>query len=215
MFLSRSAAWALSLPMTISNPLLVGLIGRKRSGKDSFARVLVEEHGYARIAFADPLREAALALDPLVGRPALPGALAPGHDVRLSEVIDALGWEAAKDIAPEVRRILQRLGSEAIRSLDPTFWIRAAMREVEFSQSAGTPVVITDVRYRNEADEIRARGGVLLRIARPTDSLTDLAAPEHVSETDLDDYPDDSLVLNDGTLEDLQGMARYFGATFA
>jgi hypothetical protein len=201
--------------MTISNPLLVGLIGRKRAGKDTFAAVLVEEFGFARIAFADPLKAAALTLDPIVGRPALPGALYPGHDVRLSEAIDALGWEAAKDSVPEVRSTLQKLG-EAIRTIDDEFWISAAMREVEFTQGASTPVVITDVRYRNEADEIRDRGGVLLRVARPAYTLAGLTGPvEHISETALDDYDDDSFVLNDGTLEDLRGMARYFGSTFA
>ena len=45
---------------------ILGLVGRKQSGKDTFAQRLVEEHGYTRLAFADPLKAVALAANPIV-----------------------------------------------------------------------------------------------------------------------------------------------------
>jgi len=178
---------------------IIGLIGKKRSGKDTFAHGLP---GYTRVAFADPLRQAALALDPIVGRPALPGELAPMRDVRLSEVVDAIGWERAKDCVPEVRRILQRLGTESIRAIDPDFWIRAAKAQID---AIDGDVVVTDVRYPNEADAIQTMGGILVRIERP--GLPSDGDP-HPSESALDDYPVDVVVQNIGSIEALQRTAE-------
>lgn len=42
----------------------IGIVGRKRSGKDTAAAALVEKLGYVRHGFADPLKDAALALNP-------------------------------------------------------------------------------------------------------------------------------------------------------
>lgn len=185
---------------------IIGLIGKKRSGKDTFAHALP---GYTRVAFADPLRQAALALDPFVGRPALPGRLAPQADVRLSDVVDAIGWEAAKDYVPEVRRILQRFGTESIRAIDPEFWIRAGVQTI---QATDGPVVVTDVRYPNEADAIAALGGSLIRITRP--GFTSEGDP-HPSESALDGYRVNFTIANDGTVEALQGRARAVAAALS
>lgn len=182
---------------------IIGLIGKKRSGKDTFAHALP---GYTRVAFADPLRQAALALDPIVGRPALPGHLAPQVDIRLSDVIDTLGWEKAKDCVPEVRRVLQRLGTESIRAIDPDFWIRAGVQTI---QATDGPVVVTDVRYPNEADAIQALGGYLIRVVRP--GFTSEGDP-HPSESALDDYRVNLTIHNSDTIDRLQGRARSVAA---
>lgn len=206
-------------------PALIGMIGRRRSGKDTFAKTLVEELDFRRVAFADPLRDAALALDPIVGPTSLPGDLVPSYH-RLSEVIDTLGWEVAKDFAPEVRRILQALGTDAIRKLDDEFWVRIAMERVGDLQTGmthsgwsgrvvrsfdGHSVVVTDCRFPNEAEAIRQAGGVIVRVERP--GATEAAEEDlHASETALDDYPEDYVVPNTGTLEDLAEHARQIAA---
>lgn len=177
---------------------LVGLIGKKRAGKDTFAKGLLER-GFERFAFADPLKEAALSLDPLIGRVPLPGTLAPIEDVRLSAYVEAVGWEAAKEV-PEIRRTLQRFGV-GIRALDEGFWVRPLGRALEASSA---PLVVTDVRFPNEADEIRRLGGRLVRIIRPGQESTDA----HESETALDGYEADLDVLNVGDAEALIRTAR-------
>ena len=181
---------------------LIGLIGKKRSGKDSFAAVLVGEHAYERVAFADPLRDAALRLDPYVDAVVLDnGEL---QEYRLSEVIETLGWERAKDEVPEVRRILQAFGTDAIRTIDDGFWVRAG---VDAILAASGAVVVTDVRFPNEADAIRQRGGLLVRIDRPG-----FDGDGHATETALDDYVPDIVVTNDGTLDQLGDAARAVAA---
>lgn len=183
-------------------PRLIGLSGKKRSGKDTFAAGLVER-GATRVAFADPLKEAALALDPLVGRPAYPNVLAPQSDVRLSTYVGALGWERAKE-HPEVRRLLQNYGV-AIREIDPEFWVRAGMTK---AASIDDPVVVTDVRFPNEADKIRELGGHVVRIVRPG---FESAPGAHECETALDGYVADLTFVNDSTIEDLRDQAIDLG----
>ncbi|QOP64329.1 deoxynucleoside monophosphate kinase [Arthrobacter phage London] len=189
--------------MTTPAPL-IGLIGKKRTGKDTFAAKLVRDHGYTRVALADPLREAALALDPIVGTfPLNSEGVLRVREWRLSEVIDELGWEKAKDYVPEVRRTLQRLGTESIRSLDDQFWIRTAFQRIDALRAEGKPVVVTDVRYPNEADAIREATGYLVRIVRDLPDDGD----SHASEKAMDDYREHLRVPNNGSVEDLDYLA--------
>jgi len=177
---------------------LIGLIGRAQSGEDTAAGFL-QERGYVRHAFADPLREAALGLDPIVDATILWNDPSFGDAThletkRLSDVVRLLGWDRAKVLYPEVRRTLQRLGTESVRALDETFWIRALEARLD---AAETPVVVTDVRFPNEAEAIAARGGWIVRVVRP-------GAPEvleHASESALDLYPADVEIRNASTLE--------------
>lgn len=176
-------------------PPLVGLIGKKRAGKDTVASTLVEEFGFARVAFADPLKAAALRLDPIV-------RIWAGDPVRLSGVVERMGWEAAKEI-PEVRRTLQEYGV-AIREIEPDFWVRAGLDRAHAARYGGEPVVVTDVRFPNEAEAIEQAGGTLVRVVRPGLVSTDT----HVSETALDEYPTRFTISNGGTLDDLADAAR-------
>jgi hypothetical protein len=166
----------------------IALIGRARSGKDSVAGRLVEYHDYTRVAFADRLKEAVLALDPLIF-----------NTVHLAEMVELNGWEAAKSHA-EVRRILQHYG-QAIRDIDPDFWIRAA-----FPAMLGrVRIVVSDVRYRNEAEALRSAGFTLVRISRPGLPLG--VGSDHVSETELADYAADLTITNGAGLRDLYAQA--------
>lgn len=171
---------------------LVGLVGRKRSGKDSVASVLVERFGFQRFAFADSLKRAALESNPILSTTIC------GAEIRLADHVAAVGWEKAKD-NPEVRRYLQRYGM-AIRDIDPNFWLRQALSAAEDARREGVPAVITDVRFANEADQVEREGGVLVRVIRPGLDETD----EHVSETELATRYTPYAIVNSGTLADLR-----------
>lgn len=171
----------------------IGLMGRARSGKDTAGAYLTEAHGYRRVSFADPLREAALKLDPIID----PDASDYGA-ATLSMVVGDFGWERAKDDYPEVRRILQHMG-QGVRDLDPEFWIRQALRKVDEAEGTGLPCVVTDVRYPNEVAALHRRGFHLVYIDRPGVG----PANNHVSESAVDPGCADEVILNDGDLHAL------------
>lgn len=190
------------------NAPLIGLIGKKRVGKDTFAATLTERHGYARIALADPLRDALYRQNPIMGTfPLLDDGITRVREWRVQDVVDSIGWEKAKDYVPEIRTQLQRIGSDAIRYIDDRFWIKAAFAQIDPLREAGRPVVVTDVRFPNEADAIKAAGGYLIRIVRDVPSDGDT----HASETALNDYREDLFVGNNGSREDLAYLAYAVG----
>lgn len=176
-------------------------MGRAGSGKDSAAARLVSRYQFVRVAFADPLKESALRLDPIVGAE---GTSCGALPIRLSDVVRRYGWDRAKNSNPEVRRTLQRLG-ETVRADDPDFWLRMALDKVATADRWGLPVVVSVVRYANEADALRATGALLVRIERPGATAGGEAA-RHVSELDLAAYPADVTVTNAGSLDELYAL---------
>ena len=160
--------------------MIIGLAGRKRSGKSTAARYLVENHGVTELSFADPLKRMALAVDPRVGPESDP--------VRLSEAVGVWGWEEAKDRFPEVRRFLQRLGTEGVRDhIGQDTWVNLAELEIirvireneQVDQVAESNIVFADIRFENEAALIREWGGVVIEVYRPSQGDPE---PEHSSE---------------------------------
>ncbi len=192
--------------------LLVGLSGYARSGKDTAAKVLTEG-SWVRESFADRLRAFLLALDPIVdgevdsyGEGCCDMCYSVVHEIkptRLSEIIHRVGCERAKDDYAEVRELLQRCGTEAGRKvLGADVWVNAVFADWDGS----TPVVVTDVRFPNEAEAIVKRGGIVLRVERPgVGPRTDDWGNVHPSETALDDWDFDRVIANDGSLDDLHG----------
>ncbi|MFB7114053.1 hypothetical protein [Streptomyces sp. NPDC056291] len=169
----------------------IGIIGRARVGKDTAGAWLIDNRGYRRVAFADPLKAAALELDPIVE------VTGVGDYYRLGEEVARWGWEGVKDDTPEVRRILQELG-RSIRTLDPEFWLRLALKTTQEANDAGVPVVITDVRYPNEAEALRRAGFHLIYIHRPGVPQLD-----HESEGALTAGDADYRIVNSGDVYDL------------
>ena len=169
---------------------LIGLTGYAQSGKDTLANILMDKYGYRRIAFADTIREFLYEVNPMV-------ACSPtGY---LKDLVNLVGWDKAKQ-EPQVRRLLQDLGVTARKLIDEDIWVKIALRNL----SAGDRVVITDVRFENEAKSISALGGQLWRVKRAGVD----AVNAHISETQLDGYRVDQIFLNNGTVEDLQLLVQ-------
>jgi hypothetical protein len=170
---------------------IIGLSGYAKSGKDTIGQMLVQL-GYTRVAFADNVRVLTYEVDPEAAR-----------------LIDLIGQgesdfqtraNKAKLQSSYVREALQRVGNKAREVLGEDIWIRAALEPLH----ASGYFVVTDVRYRNEVEAIVERGGKVVRVTRPDVG----PANDHVSEHDLDDYPFDWYLANDGTLEQLQRIVK-------
>ncbi|MFJ9961089.1 deoxynucleotide monophosphate kinase family protein [Streptomyces avermitilis] len=182
-------------------------MGRARSGKDSVAAHLTSRFAYARVAFADPLKEMALRINPEIVYDRSPEL--GTESVRLSTLVEHVGWERAKDDYPEVRRLLQHMG-QTVREYDEDFWLNIAAKKISGAAGWGIPVVVTDVRYPNEAEALKRAGFKMVRVLRPVPVPTfpQVVIRPHVSETALDDFPADVEIRNVGTLEDLRGKAE-------
>jgi hypothetical protein len=92
--------------------------------------------------------------------------------------------------------LLQRVGIE-MRAKKPTVWIDAVYWQLV--ENAPPVAIITDVRFENEANFVKALGGVLVRLERLNreDGMLYQATdrdPNHISETALNDYPWDHTI---------------------
>lgn len=188
---------------------IVGLSGYARSGKDEAAKVLVEEFGFTRVAFADKLREVLYQLNPILdARQVVYGTTGWNETptvvtqyTLLQNVIDAVGWDNYKSgpHGPEIRRLLQRLGTEAGRqTLWDSIWVDAAFANA----TEDSRIVVTDCRFPNEAEAIKSRGGVIWRIERRgVGPAVGTDGTVHPSETSLDDWKFDDIIYNTGPLD--------------
>ena len=117
-----------------------------------------------------------------------------------------------------VRQFMQKLGTDALRNnLNLNVWINAlwadykSLNDIDMiASSSGFKLeieeiypnwIITDLRFSNEAQSIKQKGGILISIQRPFYSTVQPNA--HASETELNDYPFDYVIKNDGDLNQL------------
>jgi hypothetical protein len=97
-----------------------------------------------------------------------------------------------------VREFMQRLGTNGCRdSFHKNIWINALFSK--YTQESSW--VITDCRFLNEAEQIKSRGGYLIRINRPTEDNKKVDL--HKSETELDNYNFDYFIENDSDIDSL------------
>lgn len=180
---------------------LIGICGFAGSGKDQVGLSLASL-GCRRFAFATALKEIAYAINPFIGEYANDHGKIIVHGY-LQYVVDELGWDEAKK-HPEVRRFMQRLGTEGMREqVSKDFWIdRLDAARIEYLSVAPNEVhYITDVRFPNEAHYIKQDGGVIWRVVRPGyESKVDKS---HASESEASQIGHDYLIINDGSLESL------------
>jgi hypothetical protein len=166
--------------------ILLGLCGKKYSGKDTMADYLVEYHGFQKMSFAAPLKEACRHLFFFSEEQC--------HDPRRKDVVDRR-W----NISP--RQAFQMVGTDWIRNqFHSHFWVERMRFELE-ECSPESRIVVSDVRFENEKDFVVELGGHVCGIHRPSlsASRTDL----HESEINMDSFfVNLPLLSNDSSLDD-------------
>jgi hypothetical protein len=180
---------------------VIGLAGNARAGKDTVADYLAEltPGSVERDAFADRLKLiAAKALD-VTFHPDDVGTEAvrrwADHIKQHVEIV-VRGPFGTIESKVSGRRFLQRLGAEGIRDVLGADVLVDALpldRDCDL-------LIVTDVRFPNEAEAIRAAGGEVWRVDRPG-----VTGDGHVSEQRIEA---DRVIENDGTLDDLRDRVR-------
>lgn len=176
-----------------NKPVIIGISGKIGSGKDTLADLIIKKDStIVKKSFAYKLKQI--------------GAFLTGTEIEL--------WttQEGKNIwLPEwgmtIGTFQQKLGTEAMRNgLHQQVWVHALFADWK----EGDKWIITDMRFRNEAKEVKSVGGTLIRIngdpakvrANSTRDLT------HPSETDLDNFSDFDLVYeNTKSLSELDNFA--------
>ena len=97
-------------------------------------------------------------------------------------------------------RLLQFWGTEFRRKkINWDYWVNKVKEKIDAEPDRD--YVIPDVRFINEAKFIKSRKGVIWKVVRPNFEITDRDA-RHISETELDNWRFDRIIVNDGTIEE-------------
>ena len=170
-------------------PAIIALTGRKYSGKDTAADCFTAL-GYERVKFAGALKEMLRALYRYCGMPANEIERRIEGDMK-EEPCDVLCGETS-------RRAMETIGTEWGRQMiAEEIWVSALkMRAVHSGK-----VIVTDLRFPNELQAMRALGGIVGRIIRP--KFHGGTASAHISEQYVDDMQVDFEVRNNGTVDAL------------
>jgi len=201
--------------------MILGISGKARSGKDTFAKMLAYElqkqtgRAYVLLGFAHELKIRAqkdfdLSYEQLWGneketydfrypkvRGALPFCAGNRDDGKGLEVLEERQhWTS--------REILQDYG-QFFRTIDSNFWVKELFKTIEEKEYKN--VIITDLRHVNEVDTVVDRGGYHIRVER--EDKDTVHNEQHISETALDGgHKVDFIVKNYGTLEDLKSTVK-------
>lgn len=176
---------------------LIGLHGKKQVGKDTIAEYLVDQYFYERIAFADVLKEAVANLFN-ISREMV-------DELKLEDSIGCKGHVVLQidgfiEYDYSWREFLQRFGTEMGRNtFGQHFWLDAWHDRYEAARQRKQNVVVTDVRFENEARRILSEGGYVIEVTRPTSTNED----EHASEQRISEELIDGWIDNNGTIEQL------------
>lgn len=206
----------------IHTPSLIGLTGANGAGKDTVAAMLAAElhkHGHAPavIAFADALyaevsaafninvqtlRERSTKETPIDAL-----SMADCNDPCFTATLadDELPTAAWMLLPRSPRQILQWWGTEYRRTQQAEYWVQRLLANVQALRDAGrSHIIITDVRFADEAQAIRSQGAQIWRVHRPN-----LMPPAkgHVSEVTGEEFAPESTILNCGSLDALRFAA--------
>lgn len=172
---------------------LIGLVGRKQTGKTTSAAYLVEHHGYQEHSFADSLKKACIEL----------------FDLQPDQVYGSEEQKTTPDprwFGCTPRRMLQYVGTDLLRNQLDTimpglgtsvFTHHFCLRyQRELTACPDARVVVSDVRFLDEARAIKKLGGKLIRLYRHDETATDT----HISEQEMDLIESDVEILNEADL---------------
>lgn len=177
--------------------MIIGLSGKMYSGKDtacSCIKSLYPDIYWQQVSFAYRLK----AMVALLTNTTMEENLSEqGKQIIPNGFADSLG------------ALQQKMGMALRNEIDPNVWVNAAFTTIK----PGDYAIITDVRFPNEVEAIKSRGGIVIRLegdpSRKRD--TDKRDQQHPSETSLDGCKDfDVIIQNTGSVNDLRNKLKDF-----
>ena len=157
--------------------MIIGITGVAGSGKDTVADYICRKYGYGKTSYASKLKQML----------AVAGLPEPSNRDDKEKVVEGFNFTW--------REAAQKLGTEWARNLDKDFWVKSTMRQID----KDALVVISDVRFDNEAQAIIDAGGLVIKVVGRNVNLGNNSV--HASEQGVNGYLIHYELENDGSLE--------------
>ncbi len=190
--------------------MIIGICGLIGSGKNTVADILIQEHNFQKLSFADRLKDAVAATFGW-DRMMLEGTTDVSRTWR--EKPDEF-WsnETNRTITP--RLVLQEFGTDCLRvGFFDGIWVSLVKQTI--IENPHNNYVITDVRFQNEVKMIKNIGGFVWEIKRGPDPKwrieyenNNIEPSVHASEWHWIKGPKDVYIENSGTISDLKNQVK-------
>jgi hypothetical protein len=124
------------------------------------------------------------------------------------------GWDGNKD--EKGRTILQYIGTDVVGKKNPAYWVDWVVGFLKMFEDEWDYVLIPDCRYPVEMARMEdAFDTSILRVERPNfDNGLTPEQKQHPSEVDMDNYPFDAIIYNDGTMDAFKEKLYWFAESF-
>ena len=185
--------------------MIIGLSGKKGSGKDTVADYLCAHYGFINYGFGDPIKDIARIMFQFNDEQ-LHGGKKDIVDLRWGfkprDFFQKFGTEYGQFILPE------HFPSAFTDINKRQFWVKCFWNWylAEKKKDPTIKVVVSDVRFLHEFSFLQDRGAYLIKIKRITDNLD-----RHISENELDILTDNDyhgIIHNNGSKSDLYVKIR-------
>lgn len=191
--------------------LIIGLHGKRRVGKDTFANCLVCDYGFTKIAFADPLREACAAVwdnqtvffedyenlkDTNLASLAVVNTMKSSPDLQSGFCLYCNDNNFDIGMPRSPRWVLQNYSDFAKSKAGTDVWME---RWLIKAKSCGTNIVVPDVRYTSEAAFLRNMSGFMGIVEIFRKGLQEDPTHNHSSDVRIDQRFIDDQLLNQTT----------------
>lgn len=167
---------------------IIGITGNMRHGKDTLGLYYINNHNYSKLSFAGPLKDACKEIFDLSDNQL--------HGDEKENIDDYWG------VTP--RQILQYVGTELFREqmsalipdIGKDIWIKVMDKKIKKVLNGGAKgIVITDVRFENEAKLVKSLGGIVIKVVRPSMTIGGSHSSEKLS------FDVDYTIINDGSIQ--------------
>ena len=172
--------------------MIIGITGKKGSGKDTVANVLQTSFGFEKMSFSQPIKDivsSTFGIDKAI--------LSGDNGEREFRELPLPDWF---NLSP--RDMLQKIGMIFRDELHKDIWVKILENKIKDTTNN---IVISDVRFKNELEMIN-KYGFCVGVTRPG-----YDGDDHVSENSLDNIELPIVFNNDSSQEVLYAKAfNYF-----